>query len=88
MKCPKFTQNGRDVTDECDIANYFNQYFANIGPNLSKNIPKGSSTYEAFLNHPCDNSFFLQPVTENEILAIIKALKMEVQGLVTFVQYP
>ena len=30
MKCPKFTQNGRDVTDECDIANYFNQYFAKL----------------------------------------------------------
>ena len=65
MKCSKFTHNGRDVTDDRDIANYFNQYFANIGPNLAKNIPNSSSTYEASLNHPCDNSIFLQHVTEN-----------------------
>ena len=64
-KCSKFTHNGRDVTDDRDIANYFNQYLANIGPNLAKNIPNGSSTYEAFLNHSCDNSILHQPVTEN-----------------------
>ena len=75
IKCSKFTHNGRDVTDDRDIANYFNQYFANIGPNLAKTIPNSSSTYETFLNHPCDNSIFLQPVTEKEISAIIKALK-------------
>ena len=74
MKCSKFTHNGRDVTDDHDIANYFNQYFANVGPNLAKNIPNSSSTYQASLNHLCDNSIFLQPVTENEILTIIKAL--------------
>ena len=75
IKCSKFTHNGRDVTDDRNIANYFNQYFANIGPNLAKTIPNSSSTHETFLNHPCDNSIFLQPVTENEISAIIKALK-------------
>ena len=57
-----------------DIANYFNKYFANFGPNLAKNIPNSSSTYAAFLNNLCDNNIFLQPVTENEMLVIIKAL--------------
>ena len=46
----------------------------NIGPNLAKNIPNTSSTFQEFLNHPCDNSIFLQPVTENETLQIMKAL--------------
>ena len=29
IKCSKFTHNDRDVTDDRDIANYFNQYLAN-----------------------------------------------------------
>ena len=31
MKCSKIIHNDRDVTDDRDIADYFNQYFANIG---------------------------------------------------------
>ena len=80
-KCSKFIHNGRYITNDNEIANHFNKYFANIGPNLAKDIPNSSSTYQEFPNHPSDNSIFLQPVTENEILDIIKALNNGSPGI-------
>ena len=80
-KCSKFTHNNRYITHDNEIANHFNKYFVNIGPNLVKNIPNSSSTFKEFPNHPCDNSIFLQPVTENETLQIMKALKNGSPGI-------
>ena len=53
----------------------------NIGPNLAKNIPNSSSTFQELLNHPCDNSIFLQPVKENKTLQIMKALNNGSPGI-------
>ena len=80
-KCSKFTHNNRYITNENEIANHFNKFVVNIGPNLAKNIPNSSSTFQEFLNHPCDNSIFLQPVTENETLQIMKALNNGSPGI-------
>ena len=80
-KCSKFIHNDRYITNDNETANQFSKYFANIGPNLAKDIPNSSSTDQEFLNHLCDNSIFLQPVTENEILEIIKALNNGSPGI-------
>ena len=80
-KCSKFTHNNRYITNDNEIDNHFNKFFVNIGPHLAKNIPNSSSTFQEFLNHPCDNSIFLQPVTENETLQIMKALNNGSPGI-------
>ena len=62
-------------TGEDEIANYFNKYFADIGPSLAKNIPDSSMPFESFLkrvnttlpsqslsiNELKDNFFSLKP---------------------------
>ena len=47
-------------TGEDEIANEFNQYFADIGPSLGKNIPDPSIPFESFLKRvnttlPCQS---------------------------------
>ena len=37
IKC--ILDNGRRVTDQLEIANKFNDFFINIGPSLTKNMP-------------------------------------------------
>ena len=80
-KCSKFTHNNRYITNDDEIANHFNKFFVNIGPNLAKNILSSSSTFQEFLNHPCDDSIFLQPVAEYETLQIMKALNNGSPGI-------
>ena len=45
-KCSKFTHNNRYITNDNELANHFNKYFVNIGPNPVKNIPYSSSTFQ------------------------------------------
>ena len=48
LKC-----NGRDLSDDFEIANNFNRFFANIGENLASNI-------EQFDNHELSYKTYLQ----------------------------
>ena len=41
--------NGNDIYDECAIANGFNKYFVDVGPNLAKNIPLGTNSFVSYL---------------------------------------
>ena len=63
------------MSDDLEIANHFNNYFTTIGPNLAKVIPETTNTHNEFLKNSCNNSIFLQPVTNDEIYNINKSLK-------------
>lgn len=68
-KCTSIkTLNFKDqiVTDDNDIANTFNNYFANIGSNLAKGFPKNKYFLD-YLATPNENNMFLTPVTEGEV---------------------
>ena len=41
---PRITVNG-----ECKVANTFNRYFAEVGPNLAKNISKSNKCYKSYV---------------------------------------
>ena len=74
---PQFINyNGKQVSNPSDIANCFNNYFSNIGPNLADRISTGSKLFTDYLDPTLSplNSFFINPVTENEILSLIKNL--------------
>ena len=63
------------VTNPQKIADKFNEYFVNIGPQLEKKIPKHDNfTYERYLNGNYTDSMFIEPVTEYE-------LQMEINNL-------
>lgn len=65
--------SGQQVTDPEQIANSFNQYFANLPLDILSKIPTDLQ-YEPL---PCqtDRTIFLTPVTENEIIGVIRELK-------------
>ena len=44
-----FRTDNNIVTDNLDIANGFNNFFSQIGPNLASEIPESDSTYEESL---------------------------------------
>ena len=65
----------RKVTSNIDIANGFNRFFSNIGPALARNIPNGNANFTNYLNQNVEESLFLNPVTDEEIIEIVKDAK-------------
>ena len=62
----KLVINKNDVTSGIGIANEFNKFFANIGPELAGKIPTASRTFESFLNK-IDTTMPADPITINEL---------------------
>ena len=71
----QFNDDARQVTGNFDIANGFNRFFSNIGPALARNIPKGNTNFTNDLNQKVEESIFLNPVTDEEIIEIVKDAK-------------
>ena len=73
--------NGKDdttikITDDKTIANEFNNYFANVGPNLSSKIQyNGRKTVEYFLRAPTTKRFEFKLTTDEEVLNLIRTLE-------------
>ena len=66
-----------------DVA--FNNFFANIGNNLTKNIPRVNKFLLQYLTSPSQDSFFIFPTTaveiENEIIGLISLLGLKAYEL-------
>jgi len=69
----KLVINNQAVVDKEEIANTLNNFFVNIGGELSKHMPT-SNEYKKFLDHENHNSMFLQAVTETELTKEISKL--------------
>lgn len=68
--------NGQTTSDKFTIANKFNDYFVNIGKDLSKTIPEISGSFSDYLKHiKPTNSFFIKPTDSLEIIDIVQNLK-------------
>ena len=68
--------DGKSVNDDQEIANHFNKYFCSIGKNLANKIQCNNLNYEKYLKDPNLNSFFINPVNEEELYKIINRLKL------------
>ena len=73
-RLPTKLVNKNDVTSEIGIANEFNKFFTNIGPELAGKIPNASRTFESFLNK-IDTTMPADPVTINELKEAFIPLK-------------
>ena len=62
------------ISDPHKIANMFNEYFVNVGPNIAKKIPSSDKMYNHFLTGSYKNKFFLEAVTKRELETEIKNL--------------
>ena len=72
----KFVKDGHIITGKHNISNEFNDYFVNIGSNLAQkidNVP--NSDYSLFMSEKVKNSMYISPISELEILDIVKRFK-------------
>ena len=70
----KIMIDNEEVSDSDKIADGFNKYFVNVGPNLSKSVPTVDRSFESFLNDRNPNTMFLAPVTSQEVISVISNL--------------
>ena len=64
------------VSNKKDIANGFNNFFVNVGPNLAKSIvPIKEKELPRNLLHNNEFTMFLADVSENELLRIVSKCK-------------
>lgn len=66
-------QKGDIITDKILIANEFNNFFSDIGKNLAEKI-SSPENFEENINN-LEQSIFLFPTNESEVIRIIKSLK-------------
>ena len=67
--------NDQIISDPYNMANKFNDFFRNIGPNLAKQIPKSNISFRNFLKNPIQDTFIADPCTPDEISSMIANLK-------------
>ena len=67
--------NNTTITDSKLIANLFNNHFTSIAQNMEQKIITSKSKYSDYLKNPCQKTFFLIPLNEQEVLQTIKLLK-------------
>ena len=72
----KLNNNGNMTNDQTNIANMFNGFFTNVGPDLAKNItaPGDSSIFD-YMQNRNENCMFLTPVDEVEVSRVVASCK-------------
>ena len=72
----QINHNNVDITNPSEIANTFNNFFVNVGPNCEKKIllPKSYKKPISYMGKPNPNILLLNPTTPDEINIIIKNL--------------
>ena len=63
--------NNKSIDNLKDIANIFNNFFANVGKTMEKGITRGSHSPLFYLGGNYSRSIFLSPVTSHEIWIFI-----------------
>ena len=72
--------DGSLTSDMKLICNKFNDFFVNIGPSLSKNIPVHNTMPIDYIMNKAIHSLYLEPVNENEIKKVTSSLKSNTHG--------
>ena len=67
--------DGRDVSDGCEVANLLNNFFSTIGSRLKDEIPSSEHDPISFMGSRSLNSFFCVPSTPGEVKRVICSLK-------------
>ena len=75
-KQTKFMVSYGSVTDdEQTVADKFNEFFVNVGPNLAKKIPEQKQNPLVFLKNMISNTIYLSPVTPSEVISVMGSCK-------------
>jgi len=73
--------NNEIITDPTSIADSFNTYFANVGPNLDRNIPETRTPPTSYMGPANVQSFFVGPATAADVEIVLKSLRNVGGGL-------
>ena len=65
---------GKLVSEDKDIANGFNAFYAEVGKMQAATVPPTETDPMAFLRGEPPDSMFLHPCTKEELLKAVKAL--------------
>ena len=57
------------------ILQSFNNFFVNVGPSLANNIPRSNDVFTRYLSDKVEDTLFLKPVTEEEIIKLVNNSK-------------
>ena len=68
--------NNKKINDKTEIANNFNEFFANVGPKLAEKIPDVNKTFESYIP-AIDTSLLHTDLTEKEFETASKSLKKD-----------
>ena len=71
-KC--LSSNNSTFTNQVEISNIFNNYFASIAEKTNVSINYSHKHFSDFLKHKNQNSFFLSPTNKYEIQNVISSL--------------
>lgn len=63
------------LQNDKEIANNFNTFFSEIGHRVSDSVPTSNRDFREYLPPPSQRSFFLSPVSRNEMLNYIYSIK-------------
>ena len=74
-----FVHGDNVIINKDDIAEHFNNFFINIGPNLNKNMSGPNGNVLEFMQRS-KKSIFIMPTTPDEIVNIVKKLKPSSPG--------
>ena len=69
-----FMLDNTKLSDKKDIANKFNEYFINIGPDLAEKIEVNAKQFEEYLTEPIFSRLQFTDVNDTEIQNIIQNL--------------
>ena len=71
---PILSQWKTEIFDKKEIAKKFNNYFANIGPNLGASIPQNKTTFQNYIHYdgPCLSTINLTDLELENAFASLK----------------
>ena len=74
-KLNKLIVNNTVLNDDNNIANGMNEHFCSIGEKVANNLPRATTNFKSYLRNKIDETFFIQPILEPDILKEIYKLK-------------
>ena len=80
-----FKSNGQIITDYLEIANGFNSFFPQIGPNLAADIPPTEIDFKSYLTNCNPATFQFSRISEIDILRTCDQLKSKSSSGVDFI---
>ena len=72
--------NGLEIQDESYIANSFNNFFVNVGPQLAAKIPLSTNTHLKYLHSSNNKHIFFEPTSENEVILAFHTISTTSSG--------